>query len=154
VAVLDIGSSRELWRRTHVARTATRLFQDHVQGGVAAGACAASRRPPEGALAWCSIGNERTALRRRGSSGVGRRLKENSGGARRKKTLEKDARALEVQARASQGAISRRRPWKSKDESLAARSTGADAKTLPRRRQAERQLKSAATVLGSSEGGK
>jgi len=161
VRVLDIGSSRELCGGTHVARTGDiGFFKVTSQGGVAAGVRRVEATTGEGALEWVQNMQrevEELALEA-GFKGASLDV------------LKEKFLALQASDRAKEKELARLKSKmaSSQGEDLAAQAVevkgvkvlaealdGADARTLRETLdKLKDKLKSAAIVLGSSEGGK
>jgi alanyl-tRNA synthetase len=161
VRVLDIGSSRELCGGTHVGRTGDiGFFTVMSQSGVAAGVRRIEATTGEGALAWVqNLKHEVEDL----ASETGFRgasleaLKEKFKAEREeKRALEKELARFKSKFASNQGADLAEQAVDVKGvKVLAAALDGADAKTLRETLdQLKGKLKSAAIVLGSTEGGK
>ena len=158
VRVLDIGSSRELCGGTHVARTGDiGFFKITSQGGVAAGVRRVEATTGEAALAWVQQQEETLA-------GAAQALKAQPQELRQKiaqvldnvRTLEKEIARLKSKVATSRGDDLAAQAVEVKGiKVLAASLDGADAKTLRETLdKLKDKLKSAAIVLGSTEGGK
>jgi alanyl-tRNA synthetase len=158
VRVLDIGSSRELCGGTHVARTGDiGLFKITSQGGVAAGVRRVEATTGEGALAYVQA--QEAALQEAAGA-----LKAQPQELTQKieqvlenvRALEKELGRVKSRMAASQGEDLAAQAVDVKGvKVLAAALDGADAKSL--RETVDKlkdKLKSAAIVLGSTEGGK
>src|SRR5258706_43461 len=158
VRVLDIGSSRELCGGTHVARTGDiGFFKITSQGGVAAGVRRVEAATGEGALAWVQALEDERHFVEGFFQASGDVLKEKlKAEGEEKKTLEKELARLKSRLGASQGDDLAAQALGIKGiKVLAAALDGADAKTLRETLdKLKDRLKSAAIVLGSSEGGK
>src|SRR5882672_4406323 len=158
VRVLDIGSSRELCGGTHVARTGDiGFFKITSQGGVAAGVRRVEATTGEGALAWVQAIEDERHFVEGFYQASGEALKEKLKAEREeKRALEKELARLKSKLAASQGEDLAARAVEVKGiKVLAAALDGADAKTLREALDSlKSKLKSAAIVLGSSEGGK
>ena len=161
VRVLDIGSSRELCGGTHVARTGDMgFFKIMSQGGVAAGVRRVEATTGEGALQWVqNLQHDveelafETGFKGASLDIVKERLKAER---EEKRTLEKELARLrsKLAMGESQDLASRAVDVKGV-KVLATTVDGADAKTLRETLdQLKSKLKSAAIVLGSTEGGK
>jgi len=160
VRVLDIGSSRELCGGTHVARTGDiGLFKIYSQGAVGAGV----RRveATTGAHAQAMVNGQlqefyEVARHLRTPAEAGMVERAVVGLLEEKKALEKELARLKSKMAAAQGDdLSSQAVDVKGVKVLAASLDGADAKTLRETLdQLKNKLKSAAIVLGSSEGGK
>jgi len=158
VRVLDIGSSRELCGGTHVARTGDiGFFKIMSQGGVAAGVRRVEATTGEGALAWVQKQLEELdfltgALRATAAD----RVQKVAVMRDTIKTLERELSSLKSKLASSQGDDLAGQAVDVKGiKVLAATLDGADAKTLRETLdKLKDKLKSAAIVLGSTEGGK
>ncbi|HXZ53864.1 MAG TPA: alanine--tRNA ligase [Burkholderiales bacterium] len=158
VRVLDIGSSRELCGGTHVARTGDiGFFKITSQGGVAAGVRRVEATTGEGALAFVQeMENERRFVEGFLQSS-GDALKEKLKAEREeRRALERELSRLKSKMAAAQGSdLSSQAVDVKGVKVLAAALDGADARTLRETLdQLKSKLKSAAIVLGSTEGGK
>ncbi len=158
VRVLDIGSSRELCGGTHVARTGDiGFFKIVSQGGVAAGVRRVEATTGEGALAWVQAMEQERHFVEDFYQASGDALKEKLKAERdEKRALERELSRLKSRLASSQGEDLALQAVEVKGiKVLAATLDGADAKTL---REAldglKARLRSAAIVLGSTEGGK
>jgi len=158
VRVLDIGSSRELCGGTHVARTGDiGLFKIMSQGGVAAGVRRVEATTGEGALAFVQAMEEERHFVENVFQASGDALKEKLKAEREeKRALEKELARLKSKLATSQGGDLAAQAVEVKGvKVLAATLDGADAKTLRETLdKLKDKLKSAAIVLGSTEGGK
>ncbi|HZF20185.1 MAG TPA: alanine--tRNA ligase [Burkholderiales bacterium] len=161
VRVLDIGSSRELCGGTHVARTGDiGFFTVMSQSGVAAGVRRIEATTGEGALRWVqNLKHEADDLAlEAGFKGASLDLvKERIRTEREeKRALEKELSRFKSRFASSQGQDLAGQAVDVKGvKVLAAALDGADAKTLRETLdQLKSKLKSAAIVLGSTEGGK
>jgi alanyl-tRNA synthetase len=163
VRVLDIGSSRELCGGTHVARTGDiGFFKIMSQGGVAAGVRRVEATTGETALAWVQEMEDERRFVEGFYQASGDALKEKLKAEREeKRALEKELARLRSRLASSQGedlaaqAVEVKGKDGAKVQVLAAALDGADAKTLRETLdKLKDKLKSAAIVLGSSEGGK
>jgi alanyl-tRNA synthetase len=161
VRVLDIGSSRELCGGTHVARTGDiGFFTVMSQSGVAAGVRRIEATTGEGALRWVqNLKHEADDLAlEAGFKGASLDLvKERIRTEREeKRALEKELSRFKSKFASSQGQDLAGQAVDVKGvKVLAAALDGADAKTLRETLdQLKSKLKSAAIVLGSTEGGK
>ena len=163
VRVLDIGSSRELCGGTHVARTGDiGFFKIMSQGGVAAGVRRVEATTGEAALAWVQEMEDERRFVEGFYQASGDALKEKLKAEREeKRALEKELARLRSRLASSQGedlaaqAVEVKGKDGAKVQVLAAALDGADAKTLRETLdKLKDKLKSAAIVLGSSEGGK
>ena len=158
VRVLDIGSSRELCGGTHVARTGDiGFFKITSQGGVAAGVRRVEATTGEGALAWVQAIEDERHFVEGFYQASGEALKEKLKAEREeKRTLEKELARLKSKLAASQGEDLAARAVEVKGiKVLAAALDGADSKTLRETLdKLKDKLKSAAIVLGSTDGGK
>ncbi|HET7765329.1 MAG TPA: alanine--tRNA ligase, partial [Burkholderiales bacterium] len=161
VRVLDIGSSRELCGGTHVARTGDiGFFTVMSQSGVAAGVRRIEATTGEGALAWVQNLKhevEEFAFETGFKGATLDVLKEKFKAEREeKRALEKDLARFKSKFASSQGADLAGQAVEVKGvKVLAAALDGADAKTLRETLdQLKGKLKSAAIVLGSTEGGR
>jgi alanyl-tRNA synthetase len=163
VRVLDIGSSRELCGGTHVARTGDiGFFKIMSQGGVAAGVRRVEATTGEGALAWVQEMEDERHFVEGFYQASGDALKEKLKAEREeKRALEKELARLKSKLASSQGedlaaqAVEVKGKDGAKVQVLAASLDGADAKTLRETLdKLKGKLKSAAIVLGSTEGGK
>jgi alanyl-tRNA synthetase len=158
VRVLDIGSSRELCGGTHVARTGDiGFFKITSQGGVAAGVRRVEATTGEAALAW--VQQQEATL-----AEAAQALKAQPQELRQKiaqvldnvRSLEKEIARLKSKVATSHGDDLAAQAVEVKGiKVLAASLDGADAKTLRETLdKLKNKLKSAAIVLGSTEGGK
>ena len=161
VRVLDIGSSRELCGGTHVARTGDiGFFKIMSQGGVAAGVRRVEATTGEGALQWVqNLQHDVEELAfETGFKGASLDVVKEKLKAEReeKRALEKELTRLKSKMAAAQGEdLSSQAVDVKGVKVLAAALDGADAKTLRETLdQLKNKLKSAAIVLGSTEGGK
>ena len=158
VRVLDIGSSRELCGGTHVARTGDiGFFKITSQGGVAAGVRRVEATTGEGALAFVQAMEEERRFVEGFFQASGEALKDKLKGEREeKRALEKELARFKSKFASNQGADLAGQAVDVKGvKVLAAALDGADAKTLRETLdQLKSKLKSAAIVLGSSDGGK
>src|SRR3989441_4626563 len=158
VRVLDIGSSRELCGGTHVARTGDiGFFKITSQGGVAAGVRRVEATTGEGALAWVQAIEDERHFVEGFYQASGDALKEKLKAEREeKRALEKELARLKSRLAAGQGEDLAARAVEVKGiKVLAAALDGADAKTLRETLdKLKDKLKSAAIVLGSTDGGK
>jgi alanyl-tRNA synthetase len=163
VRVLDIGSSRELCGGTHVARTGDiGFFKIMSQGGVAAGVRRVEATTGETALAWVQEMEDERRFVEGFYQASGDALKEKLKAEREeKRALEKELARLKSRLASSQGedlaaqAVEVKGRDGAKVQVLAAALDGADARTLRETLdKLKDKLKSAAIVLGSSEGGK
>jgi alanyl-tRNA synthetase len=158
VRVLDIGSSRELCGGTHVARTGDiGFFKIVSQSGVAAGVRRVEATTGEGALAWVQAMEEERHFVEGFFQASGGALREKLKAERdERRTLEKELARLKSKMAAAQGEDLSAQAVEVKGvKVLAAALDGADAKTLRETLdQLKSKLKSAAIVLGSTEGGK
>jgi alanyl-tRNA synthetase len=158
VRVLDIGSSRELCGGTHVARTGDiGFFKITSQGGVAAGVRRVEATTGEGALAWVQAMEEERHFVEGFFQASGEALKEKLKAERdERRALEKELARLKSKMAAAQGEDLSSQAVEIKGvKVLAVALDGADAKTLRETLdQLKGKLKSAAIVLGSSDGGK
>jgi len=161
VRVLDIGSSRELCGGTHVARTGDiGFFTVMSQSGVAAGVRRIEATTGEGALRWVqNLKHEADDLAlEAGFKGASLDLvKERIRTEREeKRALEKELSRFKSRFASSQGQDLAGQAVDVKGvKVLAVALDGADAKTLRETLdQLKSKLKSAAIVLGSTEGGK
>jgi alanyl-tRNA synthetase len=158
VRVLDIGSSRELCGGTHVARTGDiGFFKILSQGGVAAGVRRVEAATGEGALAWVQEMEDERHFVEGFYQATGDALKEKLKAEREeRRALEKELARLKSKMAAAQGEDLASLAVVVKGvKVLSAALDGADAKTL--RETLDRlkdKLRSAAIVLGSTEGGK
>jgi alanyl-tRNA synthetase len=160
VRVLDIGSSREFCGGTHVARTGDiGVFKIYSEGGVAAGV----RRveATTGANALAMMNNQlhefyEVAKHLRAQPGSGMVEKAATDLLDEKRALEKELARLKSKIASGQGADLATQAVEVKGiKVLAATLDGADAKTLREALDSlKARLKSAAIVLGSTEGGK
>jgi alanyl-tRNA synthetase len=160
VRVLDIGSSRELCGGTHVARTGDiGLFKLYSQGAVGAGI----RRveATTGTNAQAMVNNQlqefyEVAKHLRTPPEAGLVERAVVGLLDEKRALEKELARLKSKMAAAQGSdLSSQAVDVKGVKVLAAALDGADAKTLRETLdQLKGKLKSAAIVLGSTEGGK
>jgi alanyl-tRNA synthetase len=160
VRVLDIGTSREFCGGTHVARTGDiGVFRLYAEGGVAAGVRRVEATTGERALAL--IGAQLQEFEE-----VARQLRTQPGGGmvdkavasllEEKKALEKELARIKSKLAVSQGDDLAARAEEVKGmRVLAAALEGADAKALRDTvDQLKQRLKSAAIVLGATDGGK
>src|SRR5436309_1870501 len=158
VRVLDIGSSRELCGGTHVARTGDiGFFKITSQGGVAAGVRRVEATTGEGALAWVQAMEDERHFVEGFFQASGDALKEKLKAEREEKRgLEKELARLKSRLAANQGDDLAAQAVEVKGiKVLAASLDGADAKTLRETLdKLKDKLKSAAIVLGSTEGGR
>ena len=158
VRVLDIGSSRELCGGTHVARTGDiGFFKIMSQSGVAAGVRRVEATTGEGALAFVQAMEDERRFVEGFYQATGEALREKLRTDREeKRALEKEIVRLKSKIAAAQGAdLSSQAVDVKGVKVLAAALDGADARTLRETLdQLKDKLKSAAIVLGSSEGGK
>jgi len=158
VRVLDIGSSREFCGGTHVTRTGDiGLFKIMSQGGVAAGVRRVEATTGEGALAWVQEMEDERHFVEGFYQATGDALKEKLRAEREeKRALEKELARLKSKLTASQGGDLAAQAVEVKGvKVLAATLDGADARTMREALdQLKVKLKSAAIVLGSTEGGK
>ena len=158
VRVLDIGSSRELCGGTHVARTGDiGFFKIVSQGGVAAGVRRVEATTGEGALAYVQsldgqLAEAASALKAQPQE-IAAKIAQMQEHAR---TLEKELARLKSRLASSQGDDLAAQAVTVKGvKVLSAALDGADAKTLRETLdKLKDKLKSAAIVLGSTEGGK
>ncbi|HZE11880.1 MAG TPA: alanine--tRNA ligase [Burkholderiales bacterium] len=158
VRVLDIGSSRELCGGTHVGRTGDiGFFKIMSQSGVAAGVRRVEATTGEGALAFVQAMEDERRFVEGFLQASGDALKDKLKGEREeKRALEKELARLKSKMAAAQGEDLSSQAVDIKGvKVLAVALDGADAKTLRETLdQLKAKLKSAAIVLGSSEGGK
>ena len=158
VRVLDIGSSRELCGGTHVARTGDiGFFKIVSQGGVAAGVRRVEATTGEGALAFVQALEDERRFVEGFFQASGEGLREKLRAEREeRRTLEKELARLKSKMAAAQGEDLSSQAVNVKGvKVLAVSLDGADAKTLRETLdQLKNKLKSAAIVLGSTEGGK
>jgi alanyl-tRNA synthetase len=158
VRVLDIGSSRELCGGTHVGRTGDiGFFKITSQGGVAAGVRRVEATTGEGALAFVQAMEDERRFVEGFLQASGDALKDKLKGEREdKRALEKELARLKSKMAAAQGEDLSSQAVDIKGvKVLAVALDGADAKTLRETLdQLKNKLKSAAIVLGSTEGGK
>jgi alanyl-tRNA synthetase len=158
VRVLDIGSSRELCGGTHVARTGDiGFFKIMSQAGVAAGVRRVEATTGEGALAFVQAMEDERRFVEGFFQSSGDALREKLRTEREeKKTLEKELSRLKSKMAAAQGEDLSSQAVEVKGvKVLAVALDGADAKTLRETLdQLKSKLKSAAIVLGTTEGGK
>jgi len=158
VRVLDIGSSRELCGGTHVGRTGDiGFFKITSQSGVAAGVRRVEATTGEGALAFVQAMEDERRFVEGFLQASGDALKDKLKGEREeKRALEKELARLKSKMAAAQGEDLSSQAVDIKGvKVLAVALDGADAKTLRETLdQLKAKLKSAAIVLGSSEGGK
>ena len=161
VRVLDIGSSRELCGGTHVARTGDiGFFTIMSQTGVAAGVRRVEATTGEGALEWVqNLKHEVEDLAlETGFKGASLDVLKEKFKAEReeKRALEKELARFKSKFASSQGQDLAGQAVDIKGvKVLAAALDGADAKTLrDTLDQLKSKLKSAAIVLGSTDGGK
>jgi alanyl-tRNA synthetase len=160
VRVLDIGSSRELCGGTHVARTGDiGLFKIYSQGAVGAGVRRVEAATGTNAQAMVNgqlqeFYEVAKHLRTPPEAGLVERAV--VGLLEEKRTLEKELGRLKSKMAAAQGEdLSSQAVDVKGVKVLAAALDGADAKTLRETLdQLKGKLKSAAIVLGSTEGGK
>ncbi|HUL91044.1 MAG TPA: alanine--tRNA ligase [Burkholderiales bacterium] len=160
VRVLDIGSSREFCGGTHVTRTGDiGVFKIYSEGGVAAGVRRVEATTGGSALAlmnselqeFYEVARHLRVLPRGGMVD-----KAVSGLLEEKRILEKELARLKSKMAAAQGEdLSSQAVDVKGVKVLAASLDGADAKTLRETvDQLKNKLKSAAIVLGSTEGGR
>jgi alanyl-tRNA synthetase len=158
VRVLDIGSSRELCGGTHVARTGDiGFFKIVSQGGVAAGVRRVEAATGEGALAFVQAMEDERHFVEGFFQASGENLRERLKAEREdKRSLEKELARLKSKMAVAQGDdLSAQAVDVKGVKVLAAALDGADSKTLRETLdQLKNKLKSAAIVLGSTEGGK
>ncbi len=158
VRVLDIGSSRELCGGTHVARTGDIGFFKMVsQSAVAAGIRRVEATTGEGALAWVQAEEARLAEAAAALKAQPQELTQKIEQLlEHARALEKELERLKSKMAASHGEDLAAQAVDVKGvKVLAAALDGADAKSL--RETVDKlkdKLKSAAIVLGSTEGGK
>ncbi|TMG77461.1 MAG: alanine--tRNA ligase [Betaproteobacteria bacterium] len=158
VRVLDIGSSRELCGGTHVARTGDiGFFKITSQGGVAAGVRRVEATTGEGALAWVqqqevTLAEAAQALKAQPQE-LTQKIAQVLDSVR---SLEKELARLKSKVATSHGEDLAAQAVEVKGiKVLAATLDGADAKTLRETLdKLKDKLKSAAIVLGSTEGDK
>jgi alanyl-tRNA synthetase len=158
VRVLDIGFSRELCGGTHVARTGDiGFFKITSQSGVAAGVRRVEAATGEGALAWVQAMEDERHFVEGLYQATGDALKERLKSDREeRRALEKELARLKSKLAASQGGdLAGQAVEVNGIKVLAALLDGADSKTLRETLDTlKNKLKSAAIVLGSTEGGK
>jgi alanyl-tRNA synthetase len=158
VRVLDIGSSRELCGGTHVTRSGDiGFFKIMSQAGVAAGVRRVEATTGEGALAFVQAMEDERHFVEGFFQASGEALRDKLKTEREeKRTLEKELARLKSKMAAAQGEdLSSQAVDVKGVKVLAAALDGADAKTLRETLdQLKSKLKSAAVVLGSTEGGK
>jgi len=160
VRVLDIGSSREFCGGTHVARTGDiGVFKIYSEGGVAAGVRRVEATTGENALAMMNEQLQEfheVAMHVHAQPGAGMVEKAVQNLLDEKKSLEKELARLKSKLASSQGDDLTDQAADIKGiKVLAAALEGADAKTLRETMdKLKDRLKSAAIVLGSTEGGK
>jgi len=161
VRVLDIGSSRELCGGTHVARTGDiGFFKVTSQGGVAAGVRRVEATTGEGALEWVQNMQrevEELALEAGFKGASLDVLKEKFLALQASdRVKEKELARLKSKMASSQGEDLAAQAVEVKGVKVLAEALdGADARTLRETLdKLKDKLKSAAIVLGSSEGGK
>ncbi|HZR69288.1 MAG TPA: alanine--tRNA ligase [Burkholderiales bacterium] len=163
VRVLDIGSSRELCGGTHVARTGDIGFFKLVsQSAVAAGIRRVEATTGEGALAWVQAEEAKLAAAAAALKAQPQELTQKIEQlVEHSRALERELERLKSKMAASHGedlaaqAVEVKGKDGTKVRVLAAALDGADAKSL--RETVDKlkdKLKSAAIVLGSTEGGK
>src|SRR5712692_4152723 len=158
VRVLDIGSSRELCGGTHVARTGDiGFFKITSQGGVAAGVRRVEATTGEGALEWvqqqeATLAEAAQALKAQPQE-LTQKIAQVLDNVR---SLEKELARLKSKVATSHGEDLAAQAVEVKGiKVLAATLDGADAKTLRETLdKLKDKLKSAAIVLGSTDGGK
>jgi alanyl-tRNA synthetase len=158
VRVLDIGSSRELCGGTHVARTGDiGFFKVISQSGVAAGVRRVEATTGEGVLAWIHELEDERHFVEGFYQASGDALKEKLKAERdEKRSLEKELARLKSKMAASHSEDLASQAVDVKGvKVLAAALDGADAKSLRETLdKLKDKLKSAAIVLGSTEGGR
>jgi len=158
VRVLDVGFSRELCGGTHVARTGDiGFFKIVSQGGVAAGVRRVEATTGEGALAWVQALEDERHFVEGFYQATGEALREKLRAEREdKRALERELARLKSKLAASQGDDLAGRAIEIRGiKVLAALLDGADSRTLRETLdQLKDKLKSAAIVLGSTDGGK
>jgi alanyl-tRNA synthetase len=158
VRVLDIGSSRELCGGTHVARTGDiGFFKIMSQAGVAAGVRRVEATTGEGALAFVQAMEDERRFVEGFFQTSGDALREKLKAEREeRRALEKELARLKSKMAAAQGEDLSSQAVEVKGvKVLAAQLDGADAKTLRETLdQLKGRLKSAAIVLGSTDGGR
>jgi alanyl-tRNA synthetase len=158
VRVLDIGSSRELCGGTHVARTGDiGFFKIMSQAGVAAGVRRVEATTGEGALAFVQAMEDERRFVEEFFQTSGDALREKLKAEREeRRALEKELARLKSKMAAAQGEDLSSQAVEVKGvKVLAAQLDGADAKTLRETLdQLKGRLKSAAIVLGSTDGGR
>jgi alanyl-tRNA synthetase len=160
VRVLDIGSSREFCGGTHVARTGDiGVFKIYSEGGVAAGVRRVEATTGANALAMMNSQLQEfyeVAKHLRAQPGSGMVEKAATDLLDAKRALEKELARLKSKIASGQGKDLASQAVDVKGiKVLAASLDGADAKTLRETLDSlKARLKSAAIVLGSTEGGK